>query len=366
MPPAYQLGGYATQDRDQVLALIEADRLPGQPPATAADLAQALAGRSSVDAGWWAELSDLRTDVALSPGSRSVLGVISYAHRVRDNAGVLLWLHTREDPAITQVLVRHVLARFGDRGVVHAFDFATALTTGLEALPSRRRVTAGVLAEHGFTASDLWRYMVRDLPTGEDLDLSVPAGVALAGGASDDTEEWTITATRDDRPLGQATICMPRAGLGMLCWLSVTETARGQGLGRVLLYRALQRLRDAGARQVILYVDDEQEPGGDRDRRAANHLYDRCGFVEVDRLISFARHRHPGRIPGATSAAQQTTPPCLTLVNRDAIPVLLGGLTAGETAAVRWGLWPLEVYPTGCLVQLRLALNRPGFSAAPL
>ncbi|WP_240677083.1 hypothetical protein [Actinacidiphila soli] len=45
---------YAGGDQDTVLALVEADRLPGQPEATPAMLAAALAGRSPVDGGWWA------------------------------------------------------------------------------------------------------------------------------------------------------------------------------------------------------------------------------------------------------------------------------------------------------------------------
>lgn len=47
-------------------------------------------------------------------------------------------------------------------------------------------------------------------------------------------------------------------------------------------------LSDQGAREVILYVDDD-EPGGERDRTAANRLYDTSGFTEVDRLHSYTR-----------------------------------------------------------------------------
>jgi hypothetical protein len=37
------------------------------------------------------------------------------------------------------------------------------------------------------------------------------------------------------------------------------------------------------------YVDDDQPPGGDRDRPAANRLYDGAGFRELDRLHSYQR-----------------------------------------------------------------------------
>jgi hypothetical protein len=39
-----------------------------------------------------------------------------------------------------------------------------------------------------------------------------------------------------------------------------------------------------------LYVDDDAPPGDpERDRGAANRVYDRAGFTEVDRLLSFTR-----------------------------------------------------------------------------
>jgi hypothetical protein len=41
-------------------------------------LAEALAGRSPVDGGWWAELDNILTDVVHDP-SGQVRGVVSYA-----------------------------------------------------------------------------------------------------------------------------------------------------------------------------------------------------------------------------------------------------------------------------------------------
>ena len=55
-----------------------------------------------------------------------------------------------------------------------------------------------------------------------------------------------------------------------------------------LLAAGLWHLAEHGATDAILYVDDD-EPGGDRDRAAANRLYDRIGFSEVDRLHSYTR-----------------------------------------------------------------------------
>lgn len=126
-----------------VLQLVNADRLPGQPDTTSLMLAEALAGRSAVDSGWWAELDAPHTDVLTAPDGH-VVGVISYATRPSDVAGLILWLHCRdehqhaEDQTVAEALLTHALAELGPRPV-YAFEFATALTLGLEGLPVRHR-----------------------------------------------------------------------------------------------------------------------------------------------------------------------------------------------------------------------------------
>ncbi|TJZ93194.1 hypothetical protein [Actinacidiphila oryziradicis] len=60
---------YAAGDQDTVLALV-GDRLPGQPEATPAMLAEALAGRPPVDGSWWAELDNILTDVVHDPSGQ--------------------------------------------------------------------------------------------------------------------------------------------------------------------------------------------------------------------------------------------------------------------------------------------------------
>ncbi|MEU5537555.1 hypothetical protein [Streptomyces sp. NPDC020362] len=61
------------------------------------------------------------------------------------------------------------------------------------------------------------------------------------------------------------------------------------GLGRALLGTALNALHLMGATEVIPYVDDDAPPGDDRDRTAAEALYESAGFQEIDRLHSFTR-----------------------------------------------------------------------------
>ncbi|WP_340555934.1 GNAT family N-acetyltransferase [Streptomyces sp. GSL17-111] len=274
-------------DREAVLSLIAADRLVGQPVGTSGMLTEALAGRSAVDAGWWAELDPPVTDLAQDAAGQ-VLGVVSYATRASDGAGLILWLHCCEDHGVAQALVAHVLGRLGSR-TVFAFEFASALTAGLEGLPVRHRAaTQAALEEAGFAGRDLWRYMHRPLPA---ADLPRAAQVHVR-----DCEELPgkqVEIREGGEVLAQATIGRPEAGIGVLWWISVTPTARGRGLGMGLLGTSLDLLTGLGADEVILYVDDNAPGDPERDRTAANALYDRAGFREVDRLFSFTRQPCP-------------------------------------------------------------------------
>ena len=276
---------YTPADQTAVLRLIEADRLPGQPRPTAAMLAEALEGRSSVDAGWWAELEKPAVQVAVD-SSETVVGVVSYAVRPKDGTGLLLWLHCREDARTADTLISHVLAELGPREV-HAFHFASALSLGLEALPVRHRPTTATALEHaGFTGQRLWRYMRAPLP----VDGLPRLADVRVGPEPGDKDAWHLEARQDDRTLAEAVIGTPVQGTGVLWWIGVLPDARRQGLGRAILGSALEVLAERDATEVILYVDDDAPPGDDRDRTAANSLYTSAGFEEVDRLYSYTHH----------------------------------------------------------------------------
>ncbi|MCZ7430149.1 GNAT family N-acetyltransferase [Streptomyces sp. WMMC1477] len=252
---------------------------------TPAMLAEALAGRSPVDGGWWAELQSPVTEV-ICDETGPVLGAVSYALRSSDGAGFILWLHCREDQALAEALVARALERLGRR-TVHAFEFASALTLGLEGLPAGHRpATRKALGAAGFAGRDLWRYMRADLPI---------AGLSHAAHCTvqdcEDPPGKRLEVREGGELLAEATIGRPVAGIGVLWWIGVAPPARGRGLGLALLGSALDLLAGLGAREAILYVDDDA-PAGDpeRDRTAANGMYDRAGFTEVDRLHSFT-HR---------------------------------------------------------------------------
>lgn len=307
--PGLSIRPYEHQDEGPVLQLLAADRLPGQPAVTAAMLADALAGRSEVDSSWWDELRPPVTEVAQDADGQ-VLGVVSYATRPRDRAGVILWLHCREDQTVAAALLNRATSQLGQRAI-HAFEFASALSLGLEALPVRHRpATHRVLTENGFTGEDLWRYMRASLPI---ADLPRASGVEVA--PANDHPGQQLVIRRSGEVIAEAAIGTPVAGIGVLWWISVEPAARGQKVGLALLGSALGLLAELGANEAILFVDDDA-PAGDpeRDRTAANRLYDKAGFEEVDRLVSFMRaapSRHSSSRPQPDTEALGLGQPAL-------------------------------------------------------
>jgi ribosomal protein S18 acetylase RimI-like enzyme len=280
---------YRRADHDAVLALVNADRLPGQPRTTREHLREALAGRSPIDSGWWAELSQLHTDVLVEDGR--VTGAVAFARQPR-NAGVLLWLHAGEDPDRVAALVEHVMQQLQSCAEIHAFEFASALTLGLEALPLQHRpVTAAALERAGLHGQDLWCYMRCDLSGPGRVPAGAHHGADLVITSAPNAERsgTVLTARRGSVEVGEAVVSAPQSGVGVLWWLEVADRHRGTGAGRALLHAALQHLHRAGAHEVILYVDDDEPPGGPRDRAPAKALYTSCGFVQVDRLVSFTK-----------------------------------------------------------------------------
>ncbi|MBT2439926.1 GNAT family N-acetyltransferase [Streptomyces sp. ISL-36] len=273
---------YTPADESAVVELINADRLPGQPHATPGMLKEALKGRSPVDAGWWAELDSPVTQVAVYRAG-AVIGAVSYALRPKDRTGQLLWLHCRERQDVADALIRHTVAAF-EACPVHAFHFASALSLGLEALPVRHRpATVAAVERAGFTGQRLWRYMRADLPA-HGLPHLTHVKVGPDPGGKDARR---LEARKGRRTVAEAVVGLPVQGTGVLWWIGVEPHARGQGLGRAMLGSALDVLAGLGATEAILYVDDDAPPGDERDRTAANALYESAGFAEVDRLHSY-------------------------------------------------------------------------------
>ncbi|OEJ21162.1 hypothetical protein AR457_41405 [Streptomyces agglomeratus] len=271
---------YSPADAPAVLRLVEADRIPGQPRTTPAMLSEALEGRSLVDAGWWAELNKPVTQVAVNRAG-AVVGVVSYASRARDDTGQILWLHCREDETMADVLIHHPVTALPARRV-EAFQFASPCPRpgGSAGRPPPQ---GPALEQAGFTGERLWRYMRTDLPAP-----TLPRLPHVHIGPDPSVRSGRRLEVRQDgSTVAEAVIGSPVQGVGVLWWIEVAADTRKRGLGRAMLGSVLDALTGLGAKEAILYVDDDAPPGHERDRTAANRLYESAGFAEIDRLHSY-------------------------------------------------------------------------------
>jgi len=80
-------------------------------------------------------------------------------------------------------------------------------------------------------------------------------------------------AERDDRLVGCSALVLRGNGLGQLRWILVDTSARGIGLGRELVNRALDYARDNACSKIFLETTDGLPE--------SQQLYEKLGFEEV-------------------------------------------------------------------------------------
>ncbi|MFC7586149.1 DUF5994 family protein [Nonomuraea antimicrobica] len=269
---------YQDSDREAVLALVDADRLPGQPSCTSHMLDQAMTGTSlpGPGPGPCDDIEHPRTDVLVNPYGH-VAGAVSYAtHRDR-RAGQILWLHGHEMLDVVAALVRHALHRLGGGAPVHAFATALAPGLGLAGLPTGRRpVTRKVLENAGFVARDSWRYLRRTTPS----DPRAPGCPMVEVVASTAPPGWWLKA-RDDDASAELVAQEPNDGLGVLWWFGAAAGHADEELERALLFQADALLREHAASETVLYAAGDPEPSWE--------LFEAAGFAKIDHLVSFTR-----------------------------------------------------------------------------
>lgn len=258
-------------------ALVDRDRLPGQPACTPERLRTALAGRSTTDPWWWAELATMRTiGVEGSDGSLVAAGALG---RRLNGDRYLLWLHAAEEPRLVEAALWPLLRGVRRGDPIFAFWSATELSIGLEGLPHRHRpATHEALLARGFTGQDRWLYL-----TGPAASETPDLAYHRRGHGA----ELRVELDLDGRPAGGAELSLPAPGIGVIWWLEIEAPYRRRGLGRQLLRAARSVLAEEGAAMVVLLVDHD-DPSA-RDRRPALELYDAEGFTVVDHLWSYRR-----------------------------------------------------------------------------
>lgn len=268
-------------DTGSLWALVDADRLPGQPPCTLAMVTAALTGRSTVDAWWWEQLVAMRVLGVESPAGE-LLGAGAVGRRA-SGWRYLLWLHAREDRRVLDLLVWSLLRGVRRVDPVYAFWFATELSVGLGGLPRvARPTTHEALLARGFTGEDRWLYFRAPEPS------PWPEVEFRQRGHGGDLR---VELADLGQAVGGAELGLPAPGLGVLWWLEVDPAHRRRGHGRQLLRAARRVLAEAGATETILFVDHDDPLT--RDRHPAISLYLSEGFSVVDHLWSYRRGEAP-------------------------------------------------------------------------
>ncbi|OKI39418.1 mycothiol synthase [Saccharothrix sp. CB00851] len=96
-----------------------------------------------------------------------------------------------------------------------------------------------------------------------------------------DPAGFLLAVDADGRLLGFHWTKAHTADLGEVYVVGVDPDAQGGGLGKAITLAGLAHLRDAGLRQVMLYVES--------DNAAALAVYDRLGFTRWDSDVQYAR-----------------------------------------------------------------------------
>ena len=267
-------------DAAGICALVDADRLPGQPACTSERVMAVLTGHSTLDAWSWRQLAGMRV-LGAESDSGELVGAGAIGRR-RSGWRHLLWLHAREDRGILDALLVNLLRGVRLADPVSAFSVSTELTVGLEGLPHQSRPTTheAILAR-GFTGTERWLYLRGAEPS------AAPAVPFRRRGLGDMRVELTPGGT----PVGSAELSLPAPGLGVIWWLEVDPDQRRHGHGRELLRAARTVLAEAGATETILFVDTDSP--GTPDRRPALSLYLSEGITIVDRLWTYRRGGSP-------------------------------------------------------------------------
>jgi ribosomal protein S18 acetylase RimI-like enzyme len=261
-----------------VCALVDRDRLPGQPACTAERVRTALAGRSTTDPWWWQELDTMRTIAVEGPGGMLV-GAGALGRR-RDGDRYLLWLHAGEVPEVVEAVLWPLLRGVRRGDPMFAFWSATELSVGVEGLPRRHRpATHDALLNRGFTGEDRWLYLTAPAAAGPQPELPF----RRRGHGT----ELRVELGGDAGPAGGAELSLPAPGIGVIWWLEIEPEYRRRGLGRQLLRAARSVLAEEGVDDVVLFVDHDDPEA--RDRRPALELYRSEGFTVVDHLWSYRR-----------------------------------------------------------------------------
>lgn len=275
---------YRPDDEPGVRALIDADRLPGQPRCTPERLATAR--RGPVPPAGWAVPARPEISVLASAGDRPQ-GVIAYLSWADVRTGLICWVHAHEDPPALRALIGHALAALAHCALIEAFVGGPPGPLGPGGLPrTHRGATHHALLHSGFTGRCQSRYLYCALS-------AAPRSAKLVAEVvpCDFPPGQRLIVREAAEPVAEAVVSVGPDRTATLYWIETLPSHRRRGLGHELLGQALALLAEQGATEVALVVDDPPHPG--RDCQAAPRLFDSFGFTPVDQLWTY-QCRHPG------------------------------------------------------------------------
>ncbi|MEU1409222.1 GNAT family N-acetyltransferase [Streptomyces sp. NPDC005728] len=257
-------------DTPAVLELIDADRLPGQSPAR--DIL-ASTGTGIRRAGI----------LMVCDQQGRVAGAVRCGLRAADGAGLIVWLHGREEFETVAALIALARAHLGSRPLYACTGPATA--TGIPGLPvGHRKATARALTAVGFTPTRAQQYFLCDLtitpPPVAEYPLAEVTTIA-------DPPGWQLELTdTDGHHMATAILRAPTpdtAGMAVLWQLAVRTEHRRRGIGTRLLNQCLHHAHTHGVVRLTADVPDGDIP--------AARLLAKTGFLPVDTLTVY--HRRP-------------------------------------------------------------------------
>ncbi|MGI5328503.1 hypothetical protein [Actinomadura nitritigenes] len=277
---------YRPADEHEVLALINEDRLTGQPFCTWNMLEAARVGRSAFETAGWARLAPVRTDVVVDEED-VVLGVVATAVRRPDGAGALLWLHAGEEPAVVHLLLDAVTGRLAGR-TIDAFPLLNPLGFGLRGVPREHRpVTFAALRSRAFDATSSTIYLHRHLASSAS---SRPAG-RIGPGQRTGFRNWRIHEPGSEAHL-DVTISPDDTG-----WIAHGAPGGDRAEAAELVPAAIRLLDHHAARNVMATV-----PAAGLEARSMREALWDLGFTEVDRLEVLRRPASTARTSAAGAA----------------------------------------------------------------
>lgn len=258
-------------DFEPLAELITSEAAPCQPRCTPAMIQNTLARKSTVDQGFYDDLTS--SEILVYENRGSVVGAIAFGvskHGITD----ILWMAGEACPEVLDELIAEVESRAS--GPLRAYWYAATVSAALEGLPVQARPrTHQALLKAGFQGEDQWSYQVLE-------NLEPPAQPSMP-----QITEYSTEVEVDGQTVGayEVGVFPDDRTLGELWWMEVYPQHQGYGHGNTVLAEALEALGALGATRVHLVVDDDDPT--ERDRRPAKHLYANAGFAEVDRLWSY-------------------------------------------------------------------------------